>query len=231
MSRFPLLPVRAPGEAEAIPERLHLIWVGSPPPHWVRASYVRWVAALSGYDVRLWTDESMLGTPLGAVRAYAATFPDGTRRSLRGVSDVLRVYAMGWYGGWYFDVDCVLLRPLPKDRPAMVYSAGKKDTLGGSNGACGFTRGHPFLSQVATLAQQAEESGATNDHFTWGPRTHRKAQQNHPSIPVAWGLPMVQTKEIRRAQAQGTLSLAHLAQMRERYPEATVAHVGLEGET
>lgn len=217
--RFPPLPVHSPDPDETIPPLVHLVWVGSPAPSWVKAAVARWRAALpSEYTVWFWTDHSIHGTPLQRVCEVAESYG----LTYRSVADAVKAYAVGLLGGWYFDVDMVLLRPLPTGLSALTYSDAEFPDRVAWTGAFGCTQFHPFPSQVVEYGQEALDRGVRDDHFVMGPRVHHRAWET-TQIPASFTATMVRSAPLSRLQAQGCE--LPLDMLRDRYPESTVVHL------
>jgi mannosyltransferase OCH1-like enzyme len=224
MTRMPALPVV---EGATVPPTLHMVWVGSEPPAWVMASYQRWVDFLEAspldWDVRLWTEKSMRDTPV----ARSLVIGEAYGLPPRGVADLARLIAVGFYGGLYVDVDMVPLQSfddmvgrtggwlttLPKHKTQRVLC----------NGVLMFPAGHPFLSDVIEQAQKALERGNKNEHAIAGPPAYRRAQGRHHDVEVDWTLSFDATIAQRRAMTAGTIDID---QLREEHPLQRLTHVG-----
>lgn len=86
-----------------IPKILHFIWTGPPLPQWCSKNLERWRKLNPEYDVRLHGEEVL-----------REEWRDLYRRTsdLCSRSDLLRLSVLREFGGWYFDMDFVPLRPM-----------------------------------------------------------------------------------------------------------------------
>lgn len=204
-----------------IPWTVNLIWVGSPPPVWVRGAVRRWREHLDQpYDLNFWTDKTIVGTPLEQV---LRDLPSGL--SPRAIADILRLYAVSWYGGWYFDVDLVLLKALPTNLAGQIFSDSTYPDRVASNGAFGFCKGHPFLAEVLAYGQKQWERGVTNEHFTFGPRAFHAVWETMNWIPFEPSIPLKASEERRRIQFEGRDF--DMFALRAENPDSTLVHIGL----
>lgn len=168
-----------------VPKRLHVIWVGSPPPAHVEKVWEIWEKALpDDWTIFTWTDGSVNSHPaLGRAARQARKMG----QNWRGVADILRVWVLALYGGVYIDSDCL---PTAQHVEGMVNRerlssrlAGRSAWMGDSpgteakaenvrpNGFLGFPAAHPMLEAVAHRAEEQMRRGVTNEHFVAGPRT------------------------------------------------------------
>lgn len=95
-------------EPTPIPARLHVIWVGSAPPDWVKQRWDAWNqrALLDGWEMWVWTDETVNELlPLSSVLKSHCPHPAI-------YSDFIRIEAVSVYGGVYIDSDTWPLNPL-----------------------------------------------------------------------------------------------------------------------
>lgn len=211
--------------ARHVEPNLHMIWVGSSPPAWVRASHQRWQAAEPGLQVNLWTEESIREQGLGRWLDFAQAL----QRSPRGTCDLLRLVICSRFGGWYLDVDMVPLSPLP-NRPLIVSNNGDAHTKPGvlCNGAFALPAHHPLLADVQTRAIGALKRGLIDDHTVAGPQTWRKAWNAMPPAQrpeVDWRLSFRASLGIKRRMHEGTLTAHDVAELRQHHVTA-MAHVG-----
>ena len=222
MKPAPLLPFNG-NPAPEVPPIVHLIWVGSDPGPAVEGSVRRW-RELGTHEVKFWTEASIIGTPLERVRTHPIT----RQMPPRGVADLLRLYAVGFWGGWYMDVDLVPIRPLPMT-PTIFSDSGYPNRVA-SNGAFGLPAGHPFLTEVLTRGVAALNRGVRNEHFTFGPRVHHEAFHatvgKHP-IEFRPTIPTSATAAERRIQAEG--GDFDMASLREKAREGIVVHITMGG--
>ena len=130
---------------EVIPRTIHLVWVGSPVPAWVRRRWDLWRrwADPRGIEVETWDEGKVL--PWTA----AKQFPHPVVKA-----DFLRVEIVAKFGGMYVDSDTV---PLPggeaddlfgERRPWSVLLNNPVNPREVNNGVFGFPAWHPFLQEV-----------------------------------------------------------------------------------
>lgn len=214
---------------QAVPPIIHLIWVGSPPGLAQLGAARRWERYAASLpvpmEVKFWTDSTIQGTHLEAIRHHPIT----QGMPLRGVADLLRLYTVGYAGGWYFDIDIVPIRPLPAE--PTLFSDEDWPGRVASNGAFGLPSGHPLLSGVLSLGVAAYRRGVRNEHFVFGPRIYERAYsalspEDRPRFDPT--LTMRCSAEDRRIQRDG-LDF-DLDRLRERSPRSTVVHITMWGD-
>ena len=88
-----------------IPKRIHYVWVGSPLPDRQRRNIDTWRASNPGYELVQWDESNIDFSPRRLQQAYK-------QRLWAKVADMARLMAVHREGGFYFDVDFHLYRPL-----------------------------------------------------------------------------------------------------------------------
>jgi hypothetical protein len=161
---------------------LHQIWLGPPPPDWVRASFARWDAFMAehhpDWQIRRWTDPPGGLDP--RVMPWAAC-------------DLLRLKVLEEHGGVYTDCDVIPLRPLDRlagDRPAWVGRPPVERWSGiCDNAILGFPPGHPLPSLMWDATHKVLESarptpGTAEDYRLRGAcdHAHGDVLRDHPDL-------------------------------------------------
>ncbi len=97
-----------------IPKDLHFIWVGPLMPDWAKENVDRWAKMHRGFLVYVHGEEILWPYFREAYDRIDKEWNYGRepRHIWSRKSDILRVCALLKYGGWYFDCDCVPLKPL-----------------------------------------------------------------------------------------------------------------------
>ena len=225
---IPALPVAPDYAHGVIPARLHRIWVGGPVPYWVAKSWDRWEDFLdqsSSFEWATyeWTEKSVEGTFLEkAVKA-------GRDYDLppRGVADLMRVLAVGLYGGWYMDADVVPLRSLDDltEQPGIhgwtcSHPASRTQKVLW-NGGFGFSPNHPYMAKIMASAVFGLERGVRNEHFLAGPRAYRAFLKD--DILTEWDFDFPASASERRTMGAG--GDFDYEELRAKYP-ARLKHIG-----
>jgi hypothetical protein len=86
-----------------IPKILHFTWKSKDLPGQMQAYYDAWRRLHSGWDIRLWTDESMRAFVAEAYPSYLATYDAYPKMIQR--ADAFRYLVLGKLGGVYADLD------------------------------------------------------------------------------------------------------------------------------
>lgn len=226
-----ILPVAEEG-LYTVPPVVHQIWVGPEMPEWVERSWERMDAFLDAsehdFEVHRWTEHTLKGTLLEQLPAVAAHY----NLPPRGLADLIRIQAVGLYGGFYFDADIVPLttiddivgrldgwiisQPITQtENPRVLY-----------NGAFALPKLSMFASAVTAYAARALERGVRDEHTVAGPQTYRRIwNELGEPVPVEWTLPMRATAAERRIQ--GIEGEFDMDAVRAARPGARVAHIGL----
>lgn len=223
-----LLPLPITREHALIPRTIHQIWVGPPPPTWVQKSWVNWIRFLpSGWELRIWDDESVAAMPLLArTQQVAADLGIGPR----GLSNMLRVQIVGLLGGLYVDVDCLPMGPidhLAGDRTSWIACAPASRTKAPIENSCfGFRRGHPFLAEVLADAERNLGREVLSDFYLGGSRSFGTVYHRNPlreDLEVRFDYTTSGTVDLRQALAD--LSQADSPRLLVKYGPFPVAHV------
>jgi hypothetical protein len=227
--KLPSLPVCTHGYG--IPSILHRIWVGGPVPAWVQASWRRQEQALSKsahpWDLWVYTDETLPTLP--GIFHHVSEVADAYKLPPRGKADLLRVAAVGLYGGLYLDADVVILRSLddlfhnPKVETWTTSHSESYDQQVLWNGGFAAAPHSDYMAEIMAFAQRKLERGVTNEHFLAGPRAYRTFLPTGPTSITEWNFQFEATAAERRIMAAG--GEFDLVDMRRAYP-ARLKHVG-----
>lgn len=225
--RMPILPTLPAEKLGPIPPVVHQIWVGKPPPAWVEDMWEEWdiFAAETGLTVRRWTNDDLAGT---LTHRLISRYPFLTPVK---IADFLRIEVVSLYGGMYMDSDTVPLRPLDEyvgDRPAWI-GQGPVDPDLVNNAAFGFPAHHPFLTDLWTNATAALGRGVKGTFNLAGPRAYRREvnRGEHADVEVPRG-PFISKYRKDKEQEMKMGRPFTTAEMRDRHPEAVVAHLSME---
>lgn len=161
---------------EEIPRTIHMVWVGTSPPSWVKRRWDLWKqwAKPRGIEIVTWDNDMVLPW------TKALDFPHPVVQA-----DFLRVEIVGRYGGMYVDSDAV---PLPGGEADDLFGQRKGWTVllnnphnprEVSNGAFGFPAWHPFLEQVWESGVERLHRGYTRHSSIIGPIVWSAAAQVH----------------------------------------------------
>lgn len=186
-----------------IPRLLHFVWIGGPMPEWAVYNVARFKALNPGWMV-LVHDETVLLDSLKAAYAKISGEHEAERKA-----DLLRLSALAKFGGWYFDVDFLPLRPmkdileLHKNVPEGFFLTRATPELV-ANGIIGATVVSPVLKAMIDMARQRLTGGAQASWDAVGPKLATSIWEQHGGefqlgdvknfYPVAWS-------ERARAQA------------------------------
>lgn len=226
-----MLPLSRPAVNE-IPRILHQIWIGSPPPAWVRRTWATWDVFMEehhgDWTIQRWTDNSLdsVGSAHPLVRTLRAAGRVGM--TPRGTADLLRVQAVSLFGGLYFDSDTVPLQPLDRfvgDRGGWIGTAPRTEgTRTIANASFGFPAGHPFLGRVWEYAEDALARGVHSDSHIAGPHAWRKVlSSTSASLTVDYTFANEWDRDLQRTMGAG--KRFDLDALRLRFPEVPVLHI------
>lgn len=147
---------------------IHFFWVQGPLSALARLSVASFAG--QGYEVNLWTYDTGLASqippgvklrdanevmPQSNVFAYSQGEGKG---SYAGTADIFRVLLLARHGGWYFDTDVTLLKPIPThllESPVVLRRHWKLPIV---NSVMKFPAGHPAIE----LAAQRSASSITH---------------------------------------------------------------------
>lgn len=236
--RLPILPTLPTEKLGPIPPVVHQIWVGKPPPAWVENMWAQWdsFAAETGLTVRRWTNDDLAGT---LTHRLISRYPFLTPVK---IADFLRIEVVSLYGGMYMDSDTVPLRPLDEyvgDRPAWIGQGPTNPRLRGkeyeqaarliNNAAFGFPAHHPFLTDLWDSSTAALGRGIKGTFNLAGPRAYRREVDRgvHTDVQVPRG-PFISKNRFDKTEERKLGRPFTTAEMRDRHPEAVVAHLSME---
>lgn len=132
-----------------IPKKIHLIWLGSPPPEFVQKMVLSWKTAHPSWQVKLWTDEDVWKFHLKNQQAYDRAKNWGER------SDIFRYEILEREGGIHADTDFECIKPFDDICKTADFFAGIGYSEGAPfvyNGLIGCRPGHPIIKRcVNTL--------------------------------------------------------------------------------
>ena len=91
----------------AIPKKIHYVWVGDKPiPEKDKKFIEGWKKLNPDYEIRHWTDKDI------NIEKYPLVAKAINEKKWALASDIIRMYALYTEGGFYFDTDVELLKPL-----------------------------------------------------------------------------------------------------------------------
>lgn len=139
-----------------IPKIIHFVWIGPPMPDWASRNVEGFRELNPGFEVQVHGEEVLQSRFEKAYRRIESEWGFGEEEPhiLSRKSDILRVCALGQKGGWYFDCDCLPLRPLEElyaraalDRDTFLVPCTSEGLL--ANGVIGTVAKSEFLRKVA----------------------------------------------------------------------------------
>ena len=124
-----------------IPKIIHYIWFGGKSfPDRVQKCIDSWHKYMPEYEFKLWNEETF------DVNSVEFTKQSYANKKWAFVSDYVRIYALNRFGGWYFDTDIEILRPLaPFEDKRMVLGT---DHDGALTALMGSEPGHPYWKEM-----------------------------------------------------------------------------------
>ncbi len=131
-----------------IPCIIHFIWLGGALPDKYKPFIESAKELHPGWEIILWTDETVKNLKLMNQELFDATANYGEK------ADILRIELLFMYGGTYFDVDVKCIKPFGNLRRYSFYAGLGPITnhLGlVNNGVIGATQGHPVLKRYLEL--------------------------------------------------------------------------------
>ena len=129
-----------------IPKTIHQVWLGGSMPEKLSQLHAKMKEVNPSWQVRLWDEES-IGVLLCDCFAYA-------HPNKAGSSDVVRLKALQKYGGVYFDLDFVAVRPIDELEKYSAFAARQPDGVI-CNAAIGAEPSHPWIN---AMLENYEES-------------------------------------------------------------------------
>lgn len=155
---------------------MHRIWLGPEPPPDEFASYGEsWSRLNPGWDVRLWTEETI---PEDLRRPEA-------RERLRVPaerSDILRLELLWRHGGVYVDTDMECVRPIEPLIGGLDFFCAYLKPGQANNAFVGATPGHPILDRALDEIRPREWHGY--DKAAAGPEFLSALLEQYPEVAV-----------------------------------------------
>jgi inositol phosphorylceramide mannosyltransferase catalytic subunit len=133
-----------------IPKKIHLIWLGSPPPEFVQTMFKSWKRNHPQWEVKLWTDGDLGWFHLKNQKAY------DTARNWGEKSDIFRYEILEREGGIHADTDFECIRPFDDICKSADFFAGVGYSEGPPflyNGLIGCCPGHPIIRRCVDTLQ------------------------------------------------------------------------------
>jgi mannosyltransferase OCH1-like enzyme len=130
--------------AYRIPKKIHMIWLGSPPPEFVQNMFESWKKLHPSWEVKLWTEGDVLRFHLKNQQAYDASKNWGEK------SDIFRYEILEREGGIYADTDFECIRPFDDICKVADFFSGIGYSEGVPflyNGLIGSRPGHPIIKR------------------------------------------------------------------------------------
>jgi mannosyltransferase OCH1-like enzyme len=152
-----------------IPKLLHFVWIGEALPEWARYNIERFKKLNPGWVVLIHGESVLLA---GLRELYAKIAGE---YMLPRKSDLLRLSALTKFGGWYFDVDFLPLRPiadilaLHNGLPEGFFLTRASPSLV-ANGVIAASVNSPILKAMLELAKQRVLTGIGLAWDALGPR-------------------------------------------------------------
>jgi mannosyltransferase OCH1-like enzyme len=158
-----------------IPRILHQVWVGPDPlPQEFQEYRESWRRHHPGWDMRLWTEESLPGD-LVRPEAYERLRNPSER------SDILRLEVLFRFGGVYVDTDVECLRPIdPLLQEGVDFFVGYVKPGKVNTAVTGATPGHPILERAIRELRPVTEYGY--DTRATGPPFVSELLREHPEV-------------------------------------------------
>ena len=122
-----------------IPKIIHQVWVGGDMPDHLLRLHSLMKDVNSSWDVKLWRDES-IHSELCCINEYDHSTKAGS-------SNIIRLKAIQKYGGVYFDLDFVPVRPIDELQQYTAFAARQPDGII-CNAAIGATQNHPWINAM-----------------------------------------------------------------------------------
>ena len=127
-----------------IPKRIHYVWVGSKLPDHQRRNIETWRVSNPDFEIVQWDERNIDFSHPHLSRAYE-------RRLWAKVADISRLMALAKQGGFYFDVDFHLYRPLTpllEHRCVLGFQTQERCADWVSNGMLAAEPGHWFIERA-----------------------------------------------------------------------------------
>lgn len=212
-------------EDREIPAVVHQIWVGSPPPPWVRTNWAIWddFADRTGLTMNRLTEADVERSLTGRL---------GLKLSPVQFADFWRIETVYLRGGIYMDCDTIPLSPLGEwvgARPAWLGQGqpwGDGTQLSYNNATFGFQRGHPFMAAMWGYGIEALARGLKNPFDVAGPNAYRRvylSREDRWGVELPHGPFQSYSDKDKRAEIRMGRQFT-MDELRGRYPEAVVVH-------
>ena len=163
-----------------LPQNLHFVWPGDEaPPDWAEANLRRFRLLNPFHSAFVWQNWS--GLPRSPYRdRYGECVTVGQQ------SDLLRLAALEYMGGWYFDLDTIALSPadkmLPEPLGLRLFTPGFNGTDDLANACIAARRDAacwPFIREYVEAARDFE------DATLFGTPLLRRLRADHPEMVLA----------------------------------------------
>ena len=122
-----------------IPKIIHQVWLGDPMPDKFVKLHEKLKETNPSWQIKLWDEES-IEILLCDCFAYAHATKAGS-------SNVVRLIALQQYGGVYFDLDFVAVKPIDELEKYSAFVARQPDGVL-CNAAMGATPSHPWINAM-----------------------------------------------------------------------------------
>jgi mannosyltransferase OCH1-like enzyme len=155
---------------QAIPKRLHFIWVGSPMPERLQVNVQRWRDMHPDWTTYVWTDKNIPILRNGDLyRRAKQLVPADAVGQFR--ADIIRYELLYDFGGFYADVDTVPLKLIDDALTGHQVFAAMEDRNWIGNTYLGAVPGHKiFRDLVGLLPKNVKRLGAKRPNHLSGPR-------------------------------------------------------------
>lgn len=133
-----------------------MIWLGSPPPDFVRKMFESWKQFHPAWSVRLWTEQDLSWFHLKNKKAYDVSKNWGEK------SDILRYEILDREGGIHVDADFECLHSFDEICKVADFFAGVGYSEGAPfvyNGLIGCRPGHPIIKKCVDSLQVGNGDG------------------------------------------------------------------------
>jgi mannosyltransferase OCH1-like enzyme len=133
-----------------IPKKIHMIWLGSSPPEFVKTMYESWKRLHPSWEVKLWTERDLSWFRLKNQKAYDVAKNWGEK------SDILRYEILEREGGIHADTDFECIKPFDDICKIADFFAGVGYSEGAPflyNGIIGACPGHPIMKRCVESLQ------------------------------------------------------------------------------
>lgn len=160
-----------------IPPIVHQIWLGADPlPEEFRLYGQSWVRHNPGWELRLWTEETV-PDDLTRREVYERLRQPAER------SDILRLELLQRHGGIYIDTDFECLRPFGAMLDGVDFFCGylKPDRV--NNAIIGAAPGHPIVAQALRELRPRTFFGVVDKEGT-GPLLLNRVLRDHPDVVI-----------------------------------------------